>query len=943
MPTENIFASVDRDVNPFSRANTARKGLKIDIKLEDEKSVNSYTTLDAIKGAVLITADTKSTVDGVLISFEGSSRTSIEQPSVVVPSVGRSTAFHTFLRLVQPIKKSQFPEHGVFQRDETYTFPFTFVVPEHLLPQACAHEHSNARVHDAHTRLPPSLGDPIVSGNGRTLLNDLSPDTCHIQYVVRVQLLRNADKGDRQAWVYHNGLHNRPVRVIATANKRIRVVPATDEEPPLMAETLAETEYCLQREKEIKKGALRGRSGHLVMAAAQPRAFKIKGIIKGETPPTTVVTVHLRFDPAEAKQRPPKLGMLYARLKANTFYSAIPWSGFPEKTFALRWDTKRGVHTETVPLTSMRVANAEWKVHEATVPASRFSTRHNTDANMVRPSMRRSYSAGSALSSETETSSIDSDTMESLVRSGVPSPSTKADPSLPYYTASIVVPLVISEKTKTFLPTFHSCLTSRTYVLDIGLSYHPVSKTSTTILNAPSISIKVPVQITTEKSLSDLSETSARDREAVRQSRAAAREARRQRLVTRGAEFADVGPAESSDTDVFFVPRPVGPMACATQPQSNAYVPALARAPSLTGPVPPRGPRPTAADDPMSPLADTTPCFDPTTPFNPTASLHTRRDRGNTVSSTLSVYSNHSDVSQHSNASTLPPEYSNLQHRLLIIIALAALFVAAEIAVGFRTHSLAVVADAFHYFGDLSSDRGETLLGWLDERKTDTLTQYCIHAPQIKSKGRVPRARDKEASADGDEVLTVRHLACIDALAGFFNGSFLFALGLSIMLQGIERFVRLEALDKPMMVLIMGCAGLAINVISVLILHEHGHAHGHGHTADQAVADVTVPQDVDAVRDRSWSIQSVLLHVACDALNNLALIVASAIVWKLPSNSARLDVADGQNLDHRSVDPKNYADPACTILIATLIMVLSVRLIRDTGRALMALGSAGVA
>lgn len=68
---ENLFVNLDREVNPFSRANTTRRGLHIEIKLENEKSVNSFTTLDVIKGAAVITADSKTSVDGIMISFEG--------------------------------------------------------------------------------------------------------------------------------------------------------------------------------------------------------------------------------------------------------------------------------------------------------------------------------------------------------------------------------------------------------------------------------------------------------------------------------------------------------------------------------------------------------------------------------------------------------------------------------------------------------------------------------------------------------------------------------------------------------------------------------------------------------------------------------------------------------------------------------------------------------
>ena len=43
----------------------------------------------------------------------------------------------------------------------------------------------------------------------------------------------------------------------------------------------------------------------------------------------------------------------------------------------------------------------------------------------------------------------------------------------------------------------------------------------------------------------------------------------------------------------------------------------------------------------------------------------------------------------------------SLQTRLLIIIVISTSFFVIELIVGFRTHSLALTADAFHYIGDV--------------------------------------------------------------------------------------------------------------------------------------------------------------------------------------------------------------------------------------------------
>ena len=53
----------------------------------------------------------------------------------------------------------------------------------------------------------------------------------------------------------------------------------------------------------------------------------------------------------------------------------------------------------------------------------------------------------------------------------------------------------------------------------------------------------------------------------------------------------------------------------------------------------------------------------------------------------------------------------------------------------------------------------------------------------------------------------------------FFNGVFLLALALSILLQSIERFVHVQSVDSPKLVLIVGSIGLLLNITSALVVH----------------------------------------------------------------------------------------------------------------------------
>lgn len=62
------------------------------------------------------------------------------------------------------------------------------------------------------------------------------------------------------------------------------------------------------------------------------------------------------------------------------------------------------------------------------------------------------------------------------------------------------------------------------------------------------------------------------------------------------------------------------------------------------------------------------------------------------------------------------------------------------------------------------------------------------------------------------------------------NGVFLVALCMSIFLEAIQRFVEPQVVSNPKLVMIVGCLGLASNILGLLLFHQHGHGGGHGST-----------------------------------------------------------------------------------------------------------------
>jgi len=62
-------------------------------------------------------------------------------------------------------------------------------------------------------------------------------------------------------------------------------------------------------------------------------------------------------------------------------------------------------------------------------------------------------------------------------------------------------------------------------------------------------------------------------------------------------------------------------------------------------------------------------------------------------------------------------------------------------------------------------------------------------------------------------------------------------------LQSMERFINIEFVDDPLSMLIVGCVGLSLNLISASIVHEHGHGHSHSPPARPAIDGVTEAND----------------------------------------------------------------------------------------------------
>lgn len=211
--------------------------------------------------------------------------------------------------------------------------------------------------------------------------------------------------------------------------------------------------YRLRREKDVRRGTMRPKQGRLVMAAAQPRPLQISPPDKSAESASTAATVHLRFDPV-GNEEPPSLGTVWSKLCVSTYYSVNPWEDSPTSGIVSTTDMSgRGLYQDSVPLSNLCVASAKW-VKNCSDTTRRDSLQSTSSAESI---------TGPSASFSGET----------------------------YYTASLVVPISLPTS-KAFLPTFHSCLISRAYTIELCLSYHTPNMNILT----PTVSLKLPIQLT---------------------------------------------------------------------------------------------------------------------------------------------------------------------------------------------------------------------------------------------------------------------------------------------------------------------------------------------------------------------------------------------------------------------------------------------------------------
>lgn len=138
--------------------------------------------------------------------------------------------------------------------------------------------------------------------------------------------------------------------------------------------------------------------------------------------------------------------------------------------------------------------------------------------------------------------------------------------------------------------------------------------------------------------------------------------------------------------------------------------------------------------------------------------------------------------------------------RLLCMLLLTFLFMVLEVVVSRLTASLAMLSDSFHMLSDVLA----LVVALVAERFARR-----THATQKNTFGWI-RA---------------------EVMGALVNAIFLTGLCFAILLEAVERFIEPHEMQRPLVVLGVGVAGLVVNVLGLCLFHHHsglGREHSHG-------------------------------------------------------------------------------------------------------------------
>jgi hypothetical protein len=337
----------------------------------------------------------------------------------------------------------------------------------------------------------------------------MAPEMTKIAYSVVAKLVRWVDPETDE--------HDVPAstsqvqtEILGQQERKVVILPSQPETAPLHIterdeEGFFNSSYVTSKSKTVKKGVFSGALGRITVSAAQPAAVLIDpaayaaGTYHAQPGTSGITTAHLnvRFDPAAGSNGAmPRIGSIVYRIKSTTFHGVRGVKELPDEQVRIApHEASTSAYSTTVmgvPLKECALVREGWVRQEE---------RERPPVYERRDSGYSTASLSSAGTSPLPSPGLNADGTVPSAASYLHVPGQTITPSLSTkqskqngpatdYTTTLRVPITLPPN-KLWLPTFHSCLVSRWYVLSLEVQIHPPAK------GVPSfcVGLRVPLQI----------------------------------------------------------------------------------------------------------------------------------------------------------------------------------------------------------------------------------------------------------------------------------------------------------------------------------------------------------------------------------------------------------------------------------------------------------------
>ncbi|MCJ8733010.1 hypothetical protein PDJAM_G00218180 [Pangasius djambal] len=252
--------------------------------------------------------------------------------------------------------------------------------------------------------------------------------------------------------------------------------------------------------------------------------------------------------------------------------------------------------------------------------------------------------------------------------------------------------------------------------------------------------------------------------------------------------------------------------------------------------------------------------------------------------------------------------------KLVIAAVLYFLFMVGELVGGYIANSLAIMTDALHMLTDLVGIVVSLLALWLSAKPPTHTFNFGLHRLEVMSAGisvlliyiltgvllneAVQRTLHPDFTIDGDVMLITA------------------AVGVAINLMSVQRTLHPDFTIDGDVMLITAAVGVAINLIMGFLLNQSGHLHSHTHSHSHSAGHAH-SQRRGQGRGRSQhshgslAVRAAFIHALGDLVQSVGVLIAAYIVRFKPEYK--------------------LADPVCTYIFSVLVLVTTLRIIRDTG------------